>query len=97
MANFRPLINGMKEYFEQEDYEDTFPAFFYRVYGSYLLILSYYFELVGMRKDLKPNNYKFKEGLEETTYHFLELFKGAKDKGLVHSSLGCVFLNNKVI
>lgn len=97
LMNFRPLINGMKEYFEQEDYEDIFPAFFYRVYGSYLLILSYYFELVDMRRDLESATYKFKEGLEDTTYHFLELFKGARDKGLVHSSLGCVLLNNKVI
>lgn len=97
LINFRPLINGMKEYFEQEDYEETFPAFFYRVYGSYLLILSYYFELVDMRRDLESPTYTFKEGLEDTTYHFLELFKGAKDKGLVHSSLGCVLLNNKVI
>lgn len=97
MINFRPLINGMKEYFEGEDYEETFPAFFYRVYGSYLLILSYYFELVDMRRDLESTTYKFKDGLENTTYHFLELFKGAKEKGLVHSSLGCVLLNNKVI
>ena len=96
-VNFRPLIFGMKEYFEQEQYEEKVPQFFYRVYASYLLILSYYFNLVDMRRDLESDTYKFKDGLENTTYHFLELFKGAKDKGLVHSSLGCVLLNNKVI
>lgn len=97
MINFRPLINGMKNYFEAEEYEDTFPAFFYRVYGSYLLILSYYFDLVDMRRDLESDTRKFQDGFENTTYHFLELFKGAREKGLVHTPLGCVLLNNKVI
>lgn len=97
LVNFRPLIFGMKEYFDQDHYKENFPRFFYRVYGSYLMILSHYFNLVDMRRDLESDTYKFKEGLENTTYHFLELFKGAKSKGLVHSSLGCVLLNNKVI
>lgn len=96
-VNFRPLIVGMKEYFEQEQYGETFPKFFYRVYGSYLMILSYYFNLVDMRRDLESDTHKFKEGLENTTYHFLELFKGDRSKGLVHTSLGCVILNNKII
>lgn len=95
--NFRPLIFGMKEYFDQEQYDEIFPEFFYRVYASYFLILSHYFNLVDMRRDLETSTHKFKEGLEETTYHFLELFKGDRSKGLVHSSLGCVLLNNKVI
>ncbi|MDT2662060.1 hypothetical protein P7E02_19425 [Enterococcus hulanensis] len=95
--NFRPLIFGMKEYFDQDQYDETFPQFFYRVYASYLTILSYYFNLVDMRRDLETSTHKFEEGLENTTYHFLELFKGDRSKGLVHSSLGCVLLNNKVI
>lgn len=95
--NFRPLIFGMKDYFEQDHYDEKFPVFFYRVYASYLLILAYYFNLVDMRRDLETSNRKFEEGLENTTYHFLELFKGNSSKGLVHASLGCVLLNNKVI
>lgn len=95
--NFRPLIFGMKEYFDQEQYDESFPEFFYRVYGSYLAILSHYFNLVDMRRDLETIDYKFKEGLENTTYHFLELFNGNRSKGLIHASLGCVLLNNKVI
>lgn len=95
--NFRPLIFGMKEYFDQDQYDEKFPEFFYRVYASYLSILSYYFNLVDMRRDLETSTNKFEEGLEKNTYHFLELFKGDRSKGLVHSSLGCVLLNNKII
>ncbi|MBO0458490.1 hypothetical protein JZO77_17285 [Enterococcus hulanensis] len=96
-VNFRPLIFGMKEYFDQEQYDECFPEFFYRVYASYLLILSYYFNLVDMKRDLESVNHKFEEGVGADAYHFLELFKGNKSKGFVHSSLGCVLLNNEAI
>lgn len=86
LINFRPLIVGMKEYFEKQDAEDYFPAFFYRVYGAYLLIQAHYFDLV----DTSGNQY-------DTSYHFKELFLDKKAKGIIHGPLGSVLMNNQVI
>lgn len=86
LINFRPLIVGMKEYFERQEAEDYFPAFFYRVYGAYLLIQAHYFDLV----DTSGNPY-------DTSYHFKDLFLDKKEKGIFHGPLGSVLINNQVI
>lgn len=86
LINFRPLIAGMKAYFEQEETKDYFPTFFYRVYGTYLLILAHYFQLVEI-----GNN------SEDVSYHFSDLFIDAKEKGVRYTLLGSVLQNDNVV
>ncbi|MEO1772045.1 hypothetical protein [Candidatus Enterococcus ferrettii] len=86
LINFRPLILGMKEYFERDEAEDYFPAFFYRVYAAYLLIQAHYFDLV----EVNGNQY-------ETTCHFKDLFLDKRPNGILHGPLGSVLMNNQVV
>lgn len=86
LINFRPLIMGMKDYFERDAAEDYFPKFFYRVYASYLLIQSHYFDLV----DVAWNEYDY-------SYHFKDLFLDKKKSGIVHTQLGSVLMTNEVV
>lgn len=86
LINFRPLIAGMKAYFEQKEANDYFPIFFYRVYGTYLLILDHYFQLVEI-----GNN------SDDVSYHFSDLFIDAKEKGIAYTLLGSVLQNENVI
>ncbi|MGG5333228.1 hypothetical protein [Enterococcus sp. AZ163] len=86
LINFRPLIKGMKEYFERDEAEDYFPAFFYRVYAAYLLIQAHYFDLV----EVNGNQY-------ETTCHFKDLFLDKRPNGILHGPLGSVLMNNQVV
>ncbi|MGM0338600.1 hypothetical protein [Enterococcus sp. AZ007] len=86
LINFRPLIAGMKAYFEQKEANDYFPIFFYRVYGTYLLILDHYFQLVEI-----GNN------SNDVSYHFSDLFIDAKEKGIAYTLLGSVLQNENVI
>ncbi|MHC5247237.1 hypothetical protein [Enterococcus sp. LJL90] len=84
--NFRPLIPGMRQYLERVDKPVPLPHFFYRVYGCYLIILNHYFRIVDMLH---------KEPVGTT--HFVDLFADAKDKGLVHTPLGTILLNDQVV
>ena len=86
LMNFRPLIMGMKDYFEGNEVDDYFPKFFYRVYASYLLILSHYFDLV----DVAFQTYDY-------SYHFKDLFLDKKQSGIVHTQLGSVLMTNQVV
>ncbi|MGM0168656.1 hypothetical protein IGI39_004411 [Enterococcus sp. AZ135] len=86
LINFRPLIAGMKDYFEHEEAEDYFPTFFYRVYGTYLMILAHYFQLV----EIGSNS-------EDVSYHFSDLFIDAKEKGIAYTQLGSVLQNDTVV
>ena len=87
LINFRPLITGMKEYFEKEDASDYFPQFFYRVYASHLLILTHYFQLVDMAPPIEADIH----------YHFTDLFVDAREKGIVHGLLGSILLSDRVV
>ncbi|MGL9727573.1 hypothetical protein [Enterococcus sp. DIV0756] len=86
LMNFRPLIMGMKDYFEGKEAKDYFPKFFYRVYGTYLMILSHYFDLV----DVAYGKYNY-------SYHFQDLFIDKKKSGIVHTQLGSVLMTNEVV
>ncbi|MDT2661979.1 hypothetical protein P7E02_19015 [Enterococcus hulanensis] len=86
LMNFRPLIMGMKNYFEGKEVNDYFPKFFYRVYASYLLVLSHYFDLV----DVAYQTY-------DDSYHFRDLFLDKKQSGIVHTQLGSVLMTNQVV
>lgn len=87
LINFRPLITDMKDYFDKNMFYDPLPEFFYRVYGTYLIILNYYFDLVPLTD----------EPFDETYYSFSDLFMDKKEKGVSFTKLGSVLLNNQVV
>ncbi|MBU5359608.1 hypothetical protein KQI58_00800 [Enterococcus raffinosus] len=87
LINFRPLITGMRDSLQEKPEADAIPRFFYRVYGTYLMVLDNYFELVDFTNELS----------EETAYHFFDLFINAKDKGISFTMLGSALLSDQVV
>lgn len=87
LINFRPLITGMRDYLQENHEAVAIPRFFYRVYGTYLMVLDNYFELVDFTYGVS----------EETTYHFFDLFINVKDKGISFTMLGSALLSDQVV
>lgn len=87
LINFRPLITGMRDHLQETAEAEVIPQFFYRVYGTYLMILDNYFELIDYTEELA----------EEKTYHFFDLFVDAKEKGISFTMLGSALLSDQVV
>ncbi|MGX2946966.1 hypothetical protein [Enterococcus alishanensis] len=87
LINFRPLIKDMKKQIETDLFLDLLPTFFYRAYGTYLMILNYYFELVPL-VDCQ---------FDVMNYNFNDLFTDSREKGVSFTNLGSALQSNQVV
>ncbi|WP_075201843.1 hypothetical protein, partial [Floricoccus tropicus] len=89
IINFRPLISSMNDYLNNSHEIMPLPNFFYRVYGTYLLILNKYFRVI--------NNLNTTIDSDSNKFHFSHLFHSNEASGTKYTKLGVLLQNDSVI